>query len=496
VFEHCSNGEDDDNDGLVDCEDPDCAGHLACGPNFTELLCDNGMDDDSDGKVDCDDPDCSMRQACNPDLELICNDELDNDGDGLTDCMDPDCWDAGNCQEHCSDGLDNDGDGLIDCLDPDCAEATSCKSEICDNGIDDDGDEKVDCLDPDCVDALHCIITPTLEICDNGIDDDGDGKVDCQDTDCAGGPHCIEGNCADGLDNDRDGHVDCLDPDCLSSPACQVSTSCSGAEIIGCGGHLGSTIGRVSSFGVSNCSTDQLAPGGERVYRFHSTVTQNVYLTLQSFTNNVTFSLTVLGGTSNSCYSDYCLQPNQATGEYTSYNVGSGMDIYLVVDSVEPEGGIFRLTVGCGYFTPVEFCGDGADNDDDGLIDCEDPDCQGSFTCNYWMSGGILCEVNSPNAGCALGEVCLTPQVPGSSNTLGICTRPCGHPNTLDPVCRNEVLGIQGYCDPSLWMTPASHCILQCGAAHPLEPLCPPQTRCVDRFNGTDQNVYDGICVP
>ena len=51
VPEICDNGEDDDNDGDVDCADSEC-------PRCIEI-CDNGVDDDFDGDVDADDLDCS-----------------------------------------------------------------------------------------------------------------------------------------------------------------------------------------------------------------------------------------------------------------------------------------------------------------------------------------------------------------------------------------------------------------------------------------------------
>ncbi len=53
VPEQCGNGVDDDRDGLIDCEDADCAGVGECGEN-----CDNNRDDDGDGLVDCLDADC------------------------------------------------------------------------------------------------------------------------------------------------------------------------------------------------------------------------------------------------------------------------------------------------------------------------------------------------------------------------------------------------------------------------------------------------------
>ncbi len=53
----CTDGVDNDGDGLTDCADPECAtGNVGCiedGPN-----CGDGVDQDGDGLVDCDDPDC------------------------------------------------------------------------------------------------------------------------------------------------------------------------------------------------------------------------------------------------------------------------------------------------------------------------------------------------------------------------------------------------------------------------------------------------------
>lgn len=58
----CQNGEDDDGDGLVDCDDDGCAQLIFCVSRPTTEVCDDGDDDDGDGLVDCDDDDC--RAAC------------------------------------------------------------------------------------------------------------------------------------------------------------------------------------------------------------------------------------------------------------------------------------------------------------------------------------------------------------------------------------------------------------------------------------------------
>ncbi|MBI4234124.1 MAG: hypothetical protein HY686_06770 [Chloroflexi bacterium] len=54
--ENCNNGVDDDGDGLIDQDDPDCQ---VPPPPPTEN-CTNGIDDDGDGLIDQDDPDCQV----------------------------------------------------------------------------------------------------------------------------------------------------------------------------------------------------------------------------------------------------------------------------------------------------------------------------------------------------------------------------------------------------------------------------------------------------
>ena len=94
--EQCTNGIDDDCDGLVDSADPDCP--ATC---FAEQ-CTNGIDDDCDGLVDSADPDCPttcidcMAQECP--WGYVC--PLDG----------PPC-----CVSHCGDGVQNGDEGDVDC---------------------------------------------------------------------------------------------------------------------------------------------------------------------------------------------------------------------------------------------------------------------------------------------------------------------------------------------------------------------------------------------
>ena len=83
-----------------------CTGSGAAAPE----ACSNGVDDDCDGLVDCADSDCN----CDGKQE-DCGDGQDNDGDGAVDCQDSDCAAHPNCPttEVC-DGKDNDFDGKVD----------------------------------------------------------------------------------------------------------------------------------------------------------------------------------------------------------------------------------------------------------------------------------------------------------------------------------------------------------------------------------------------
>src|SRR4051812_18178648 len=53
----CSDNNDGDGDGLLDCEDPDCLAD--CGIVLCEKKCTDGIDNDGDGLIDGCDPNCT-----------------------------------------------------------------------------------------------------------------------------------------------------------------------------------------------------------------------------------------------------------------------------------------------------------------------------------------------------------------------------------------------------------------------------------------------------
>jgi hypothetical protein len=136
----CRDALDNDEDGLSDCDDPDCAGAYAClarGPESTAERCADGLDNDENGFTDCGDFGCRSTSACRTPVKIdentpaTCADGLDDDWDGRIDCEDSDCALAEtvtSCEgsnARCSDGVDNDGNGFTDCSDFSCSRGDS-----------------------------------------------------------------------------------------------------------------------------------------------------------------------------------------------------------------------------------------------------------------------------------------------------------------------------------------------------------------------------------
>lgn len=131
------------------------------GGRFIISQCSNGVDDDGDGLIDAADPGCSNPNDDNEsDGTTQCQDRIDNDGDGATDypadfsCSSPLDNDERNPLSQCQNQIDDDGDGLVDLGDPGCSgkqdNSESDKTTQCQNGIDDDNDGFIDLNDPDC----------------------------------------------------------------------------------------------------------------------------------------------------------------------------------------------------------------------------------------------------------------------------------------------------------------------------------------------------------
>jgi hypothetical protein len=272
---NCIDGIDNDEDGVTDCDDLDCARDPACWDDETEL-CGDRVDNDGDGLIDCGDDDCAADPTCAPvGTEDACDDDIDNDRDGATDCADDDCAADDACSgfgdtEVCDDTVDNDGDGAVDCDDPECARDPACydsgesseapcdvvtqdcaiEAERCYPGgataaegfcfIAGDRGLGEPCIEPPldepeaCSEGLVCLypsedapegtcyqLCGTAAGCGEGfqchalaIDSEGTPSTDW------GVCDAYEFDCDDGVDNDGDGDTDCIDPDCGAEMVC------------------------------------------------------------------------------------------------------------------------------------------------------------------------------------------------------------------------------------------------------------------------------------
>jgi hypothetical protein len=112
VTSACTNGVDDDGDGLVDYPaDPGCASRAdnnEVDPAVTPA-CRNGLDDDEDGLTDWpSEPGCVFRDdedEADPSVAPQCSNGVDDDGDGLVDYgSDAECASAGSNDEGLLDG--------------------------------------------------------------------------------------------------------------------------------------------------------------------------------------------------------------------------------------------------------------------------------------------------------------------------------------------------------------------------------------------------------
>jgi hypothetical protein len=100
----CNDGVDNDCDGLIDGDDPDCGTGMACTDYADKTSCTNDPNCEWSGSPK--NGSCQDKVVCTPtssDEVGLCGDGVDNDCDGQTDCADTaDCGTDPICQVNCS----------------------------------------------------------------------------------------------------------------------------------------------------------------------------------------------------------------------------------------------------------------------------------------------------------------------------------------------------------------------------------------------------------
>ena len=266
IDRRCSDGKDNDCNGLIDASDPSCILYL-CNNNTKEAdeICADvgGSACQFFHPLEADESTCASG-VCTKGTELSCNDNLDNDCDGNIDKDDTDCINkicsngvldhpsnpfsenpdfnevridiGGPCGDItadesgtlCLDGLDNDDDGNADEFDGGSG-GEECQEYICNNG-------KLDC------DLVTTIYTPTDYLggySDPLCSDDTINNINITTINEGGDEKCVDiggicGNvpghefttqennvtlCFDGLDNNCDGNMD-GDQELNNDPGC------------------------------------------------------------------------------------------------------------------------------------------------------------------------------------------------------------------------------------------------------------------------------------
>ncbi|MSP16457.1 MAG: hypothetical protein EXR73_07590 [Myxococcales bacterium] len=329
----------------------------------------------------------------------------------------------------CADGADNDGDGNADCDDTECASAASCQPEVdCDDGLDGDLDGAADCLDFDCAGLAGCELGVELT-CDDGLDNDADGRPDCADSECA--TACAP-SCAPGSE---------LMVVLGAAPVAILdgATVVSSLSLLGPGVVTSArAVVNLTHTWDSDLSLALHAPSGAQV----------ALATARGFSGD-DYLGTLFGDDATTAIAlgvppfTGAFRPEQPLATLAGHPVVGTWEL-SVNDAFAPDDGeltVFRLylcvcdgTDGCEFGAA---CGDGVDNDGDGLTDCIDSDCTSAAVCG--PTSETVCDdglddegdgaIDCADSECALAPRCMAGCPAGSDVTLFIGPTPLAIPD-------------------------------------------------------------------
>ena len=225
----------------------------------------------------------------------------------------------------------------------------------------------------DCLGDPNCLV----EFCDNATDDDGDGDIDCVDSDCVGMFPCGVEVCDDGFDNDGNGFADCVD-----QPGCATDALCCPSRVIPGPGIYNDVVTNASNVNRAGCGS---SGGGFDVgFEFTAAVTTDYRFEASGGFDPLVAVDDGCGGAELAC--DRTLYAPSVV----QVPLTAGQTVVVFVEAIS-----LFTPLGNGDVTlevteqPPEICGDGVDNDNDGVIDCLDDSCFSSALCAEVCDDGV-----------------------------------------------------------------------------------------------------------
>ena len=421
--------------GDCDDTDPDISPDAASKENTSG--CYEDQDGDGYGDInppggvdtgtDCDDD----NQAINPGASEQIGDEIDQNCDDTEVCY-----------------VNQDGDNY----------RTSSKTRSSNISCTDAGEAKAslpagDCDDTDPDISPDAASKENTSGCYEDQDGDGYGDIsppggvdagtDCDDDDKSINPGISESTCGDGVDNDCDNKIDCADPDCDGGSSCQKpGASCQSAEdcrsgvcdangrcahsiFVSSKNYDGKAVGGLST---ADTECDNLADGGDwwaiistsnkdaktrigtnaEIYNTKDKEVATSESDLWDTTNNKLQNKVEYDESGNKTDTDVWTSTKPAgtsAGKTCSdwSSDDSNKEGIVGRTDKDDEKWIDDKAKACNETHAIyciekpkreQKCGDGNDNDGDGLIDCADPDCDGGPSCQ------------KPGSGCQSDEDC------------------------------------------------------------------------------------------
>ncbi|MDB4965196.1 MAG: hypothetical protein JWN44_885, partial [Myxococcales bacterium] len=438
------------------CTKPECVADPRCHKPGTEI-CNNGLDDDDDGLVDCKDPDCKSFPGC---TAHACDPKM-------PDCLDPMCADDPSCKDlKCHPTIDfgtlaasgasatrmEDTRGTKDVTVTPCASggagmvvgkftlaggadltlawSQGAKEDhvfgLFRAGINQGcGDNPVDCVDPKgAATGLHTfpslaagdyyvisqpfepagqgpvtvtLSTPSMkEICNNGVDDNGNGLVDCADAQCVDDPGCVAQECR------PDFNVGAL---VVNGAPRSVSFDTKAAD-------------------ADNNLTCQAAAGGKDVVvRFTLHETAGILLRWNQGGDHVV-ALLRSPQPGLPCDADpiECYDPSGRPMDEVAWTDEPPGDYEFIFKALRPgQEGHIDAQISAYRNRQIELCHNGIDDDGNGLVDCADPACKGVAGCD-----GPFCMPDAQLGDIAVGDsrnVALNVAQKGTAGYVTSCAR-------------------------------------------------------------------------